>query len=52
MLKDKLKFRACNMLAKNRINRNKMDNKTKSDNKNLDSMPFIQNKIKGHIEFE
>lgn len=29
------------MLAKNRINRNKMDNKAKSDNKNLDFMPFI-----------
>lgn len=29
------------MLAKNRINRNKMGNKAKSDNKNLDFMPFI-----------
>lgn len=33
------------MLAKNRINRNKTDNKVKSDNKNLDFMPFIQNNI-------
>ena len=29
-------FRACNMLAKNRINKNKLDNKAKSDNKNLE----------------
>lgn len=42
--------RACNMLAKNQINRNKMDNKAKSDNKNLDLIPFIQNDINGHIE--
>ena len=40
------------MLAKNRINRNKMDNKAKSDNKNLDFMPFIQNDIDGYIELE
>ena len=40
-----------NMLAKNRINRNKLDNKAKSDNKNLDFMPFIQNDINGHIEW-
>ncbi len=52
MLKDKLKFCACNMLAKKRINRNKLDNKAKSDNKNLDFMPFIQNNINGHIELE
>ena len=44
-------FRACNMLAKNRINRNKMDNRTKIDIKNLDFMPFIQNNINGHIEW-
>ena len=50
--KVKEQFRACNMLAKNQINRNKLDNKAKSDNKNLDFMPFIQNDIKGHIEFE
>ena len=31
-------IRAYNMLAKNRINRNKLDNKVKSDNKNLDFM--------------
>ena len=29
------------VLAKNQINRNKTDNKAKSDNKNLDFMPFI-----------
>lgn len=29
------------MLAKNQINRNKMDNKAKYDNKNVDYMPFI-----------
>ena len=52
MLKDKLKFRACNMLAKNQINRNKLDNKAKSEDKNLDFMPFIQNDINGHIEWE
>lgn len=40
------------MLAKNHINRNKMDNKAKSDNKNIDFMPFIQNDINGHIELE
>lgn len=40
------------MLAKNQINRNKLDNEAKSDNKNLDFMPFIQNNIDGHIEFE
>lgn len=41
MLKDKLKFRACNMLAKKYINRNEMDNNAKFDNKNIDFMPFI-----------
>ena len=45
-------IRACYMLAKNQINRNKTDNKAKSDNKNLDFMPFIQNNINGHIEWE
>ena len=40
------------MLAKNRIIRNKMDNRAKPDNKNLDFMPFIQNDINGHIEWE
>ena len=40
------------MLAKNRRNRNKLDNKAKSDNKNLDFMAFIQNDIDGHIELE
>ena len=29
-----------------------MDNKDKSDNKNLDFMPFIQNNINGPIEWE
>jgi hypothetical protein len=38
------------MLAKNQINRNKLDNKDKSNNKKLDFMPFIQNDINGHIE--
>ena len=38
------------MLAKNRINRNKLDNNAKFDNQNLDFMPFIQNNINGHIE--
>lgn len=45
-------FCACNMLAKNQINRNKTDNEAKSNNKNLDFMPFIQNDINGHIEWE
>lgn len=40
------------MLAKNPINRNKIDNKAKSDNKNIDLMPFIQKDINGHIEWE
>lgn len=52
MLKNKLEFYACNMLAKNRINRNKLDNKAKSNNKNLDFIPFIQKDINGHIEWE
>ena len=37
------------MLAKNQINRNKMENR---DNKNKDFMPFIQNEINEHIEWE
>ena len=37
------------MLAKNQIKRNKIDNRTKIDNKNLDFMTFIQNNINGHI---
>ena len=37
------------MLAKNQISRNKMDNKSKSDNKNLVFMPFRQNDINVHI---
>ena len=40
------------MPAKNQINRNKMDNRAKTDNNNLDFMPFIQNNINGHIELE
>lgn len=40
------------MLVKNRINRNKIDNKAKFDNKNIYFMPFIQNNINGHIEWE
>ena len=44
--------RACNMLAKNQINRNKIDIRAKTDIKNLDFMPFIQNDISGHIEWE
>lgn len=40
MLKNKLWFGDCNMLAKNQIHRNKMDNRTKIDNKNLDFMLF------------
>ena len=38
------------MLAKNQINRNKMENITKYDNENKDFMPFIQNTIKEHVE--
>lgn len=48
----KINNRACNMLAKKRINRNKSDNKAKYDNQNLDFMPFVQNNINGHIEWE
>ena len=40
------------MLAKNQINRNKLDNKVKPNNKNTDFTLFIQNDINGHIEFE
>ena len=40
------------MLAKNQINRNKIDNNDKSNKKTLDFMPFIQNDINGHIEWE
>ena len=35
------------MLAKNQINKNKTDNKAKTDIKNLDFMPFIQNDSNG-----
>ena len=52
MLKNKLESHACNMLAKNQINRNKTNNRAKIDNKNLDFMPFIQKDINGHIEWE
>lgn len=40
------------MLEKNQVNINKMDNKAKSNNKNLDFMPFIQINTNGHIEWE
>lgn len=40
------------MLAKNRINRNKLENKARPDNKNIVFMLFIQNKINGYIDFE
>lgn len=40
------------MSVKNQINRIKMNNKDKSDNKNLDFMLIIQNDINGHIEWE
>lgn len=40
------------MLAKNQINRNKMDNKAKTDIKNIDFMSFIRNDINGHIEWD
>lgn len=40
------------MLAKNQINRNKLENKAKSNNKNLDFILFILNDINGHIEWE
>ncbi len=40
------------MLAKNQTNRNKLDNKAKYNNKNLDFMLFILNDINGHIEWE
>ena len=40
------------MLAKNQINRNKMDNRAKSNNKNLDFMLIIQTDINGHIELK
>ena len=50
--KVKEQFHACNMLAKNQINRNKTDNRAKTDKNNLDFMPFIQNDINGHIEMK
>ena len=40
------------MLAKNQINRNKMDNRAKTDIKKLDFMPLIQNDTDEHIEWE
>lgn len=40
------------MPAKNQINRNKIDNEVKSDNKNIDFIPFIQNDTDEHIEWE
>lgn len=39
-------------LQKNQINRNKTDNRAKTDKNNLDFVPFIQNNINGHIEWE
>ena len=47
-----MNIRACNILTKNRISRNKMDNRDKSNNKNLDFTPFIQNDINEHVEFK
>ena len=50
---DSINIKLCLQYAcKNQKNRNKMDNKAKSDNKNIDFMPFIKNNINGHIEFE
>lgn len=40
------------MLAKDQINRNKTDNRAKTDKNNLDFVPFIQNNINEHIEME
>ena len=40
------------MLAKNQINRNKIDNRAEFNNKNTDFTPVIQNNINGHIEWE
>ena len=40
------------MLAKNRKNRNKTDNRAKTDKNNIDFMTFIQNDTDGHIEWE
>ena len=40
------------MLAKDQINRNKTDNRAKTDKNNLDFVPFMQNNINEHIEFE
>jgi len=40
------------MLAKNQINRNEVENRTKYNNKNVDITLFIQNNINEHIEFE
>ncbi len=40
------------MLAKNRITRNKTDNKAKFDSKNLDFIRIIKNDIKGYIEWK
>lgn len=37
------------MLVKNQINRNKMDNKARPDNKNIDFMLFTQKDVNGHI---
>lgn len=40
------------MLAKNWINRNRLDKKGRPDNKNIDFMLFTQKDINGHIEWE
>jgi len=40
------------MNVKNQINRNKMDNRAKTDIENLDFITFIQNNSNGHIELE
>ena len=40
------------MLAKNQINRNKIDNRAKTDIKKIDFITSVQNDINGHIEME
>lgn len=40
------------MFTKNQINRNKLDNKAKTDKNNIDFMPIFLNQINGHIEWE
>ena len=45
-------FSCLQYACKKQINRNRTDNSAKTNKNNLDFMPFVQNNINGHIEWE